>query len=49
MLFQNLMHEPCKPGRKHQLDEDGTEDVMHEPPEKLDRGSIRDYNEQCSS
>ena len=31
MLFRNLMHEPCKPGRKHQLDEDGTEDVMHEP------------------
>ena len=25
------MHESCKPGWKHQLDEDGTEDVMHEP------------------
>lgn len=29
------MHEPCKPGRKHQLDEDGTEDVMHEPGKNL--------------
>lgn len=39
--------------QKHQIPESNPKHegrkVMHEPPEKLDRGSIRDYNEHCSS
>lgn len=39
--------------QKHQIPDSNPKyegrKMMHEPRKKLDRGFIRDYNEQCSS